>query len=254
MHWGTFPQGRSGGRRRPRRWHGPPRTGAWPPAGGDGGARGGGRAGRWIGPFPLAVADDHAPGVEVEVLDAEAERLGQPEATSVQEVSDEPIVAGREGAEEAAHLVPREDGGQTLGAVGPLDGAEVAERGVEHPIVEKREGVEGLVLRGGRHVAVGGEVGEEGAHVVGAETARMGGVVEADVAHDPPDVRLFGVVAVLATAAGPAHAVEERGRVVGVGGGHAETGRGRVRARRIDKLKLVLYCVNSFDIGRHRLS
>ena len=48
-------------------------------------------------------------GVEVEVFDAEAE------ATSVQEVSDEPIVAGREGAEEVAHLVSREDGGQALG-------------------------------------------------------------------------------------------------------------------------------------------
>jgi hypothetical protein len=41
--------------------------------------------------------------------------------------------------------------------------------------------------------------------------------VEADVAHDPPDVRLFGVIAVRATAAGPAHAVEGQGRVVRVG-------------------------------------
>ena len=54
-------------------------------------------------------------------------------------------------------------------------------------------------------------MGEEGAHVVGAETGRMGGVVEADVAHDPLDVGLFGVIAVLATPTGPAHAVEERG-------------------------------------------
>ena len=133
---------------------------------------------------------------------------------------DEPVRAGIEGVEEAPHLVAGEHRGQTPGTVGPFDGADVPEGNVQHVVVQKREGVERLILGGGGHVPVGGQVIEKGLDLLGPEVARVSGVVEVDEAPDPPDVCAFGVQAVLAAPTGSPHAVEEFGGLIG---GHTDT-------------------------------
>ena len=106
-----------------------------------------------------------------------------------------------------------------MGPVGAVERSKVAELYAEqlyaeHLSVEEDQGIEGLVLGRGRHVAIRREVGQEGPDVVLIEVAGMGRVVEADEAGDPADVRLFRVAAVLAALADLPHLVEELGGLV----------------------------------------
>ena len=90
---------------------------------------------------------------------------------------------------------------------------------VEHLFGEEDQCIAGLVLGGGHHVAVRRQVVQEAPDVLLVGAARMGGVVDPDEAGDPADVRLLGVVAVLAAPADPPHLVEELGGLV-LGAGH----------------------------------
>jgi len=158
----------------------------------------------------LAVPHDDAAMVEVQVLHPEPESFGQAKAASVKEVRNEGVRACVHGGKEAAGFRLREDRWEALRAVGSLDGPNVAQGLVKDVVVEKDEGVEGLVLCGRRHVALDGEVIEEGPHLVCPQVARVRGIVEADVPDDPPAVAFFRVPAVLAAPARGVNPVEER--------------------------------------------
>lgn len=82
-------------------------------------------------------------------------------------------------------------------------------------VVQEDGGLEGLVLCGGRHVAIGREVVQKVADVRGIEVPRLGRVVKVNVADDPPAVALFRVMAKLMTATGRVDPVKERGRGIG---------------------------------------
>ena len=110
--------------------------------------------------------------------------------------------------------------GETPGLVGAVDGPDGAELHAQHLFVEEEEGIEGLILGGGGHFAVGSQVVEEGLHVLGVELVGMGGAVKADEAGDPADVGLLGVVAVLTASAGLPDVVEELGRPIGARRAH----------------------------------
>lgn len=149
----------------------------------------------------LSIPHDDAALIEVQVLHPKPEPFGEAKAASVQEVGDERVGPRVHGGEEAVCLSLREDRRETPGAVGPLNGANVAKGLIEDIVIEKDEGVEGLVLRGRRDVAPDGKVVEEGPHVCRAEAAGMRGVVKANVPDDPPAVAFFRMPAVLAAPA-----------------------------------------------------
>lgn len=177
----------------------------------------------------LAIANEDAAPAEVNVLHAESEGLGEPKATAVEEVGHESILARRHRREQPAHLIAGEDGGEPFRAIRSFDCPNVTEGFVEDRFVEKRQGIEGLILRGRGHMAVGSQVVEEALDIRCVEVAGMGRIVEADEAGDPAHLRLFGVEAVLAASTRLSNAGQELRRLVGGACAH-ETGpeRGRL--------------------------
>ena len=76
--------------------------------------------------------------------------------------------------------------------------------------IEKNQGVQGLPLGGGRHLALGGQVGEKALHLLGPEPVRMGLAAEVmDKAQDPVDIGLLGAVGVVIIAEHLAHLVHQ---------------------------------------------
>jgi hypothetical protein len=78
----------------------------------------------------LAVADAYPVVAEVEVFDAEAERLGESEAAAIEEMGHEPVGARSHRVKEGLDLLAGEDGGEPSGPIGALDGPDVSERGL----------------------------------------------------------------------------------------------------------------------------
>jgi hypothetical protein len=76
--------------------------------------------------------------------------------------------------------------------------------------VEKNQGVQGLPLGGGRHLALGGKVGEKALHILCPESARMGPAAEVmDIAKYPVAIGLLGAVGVVIIAEHLAHLVHQ---------------------------------------------
>ena len=75
--------------------------------------------------------------------------------------------------------------------------------------VEEKKCAEGLVLGGGGHVALHGQMGEEGFHLCGAHVLGVALVVEKDVAFDPVDVGLLGADGVVLQADDVANLIEQ---------------------------------------------
>ena len=90
-------------------------------------------------------------------------------------------------------------------------GAIVALKGLVQDIpVEKHQGVQGLPLGGGRHLALGGQVGEKALHILCPEPVRMGLAAEVmDIAQDPVAIGLLGAVGVVIIAEHLAHLVHQ---------------------------------------------
>ena len=80
--------------------------------------------------------------------------------------------------------------------------------------VKEHQGRAGLILRGGCHRAIHGQVGEEGRHLRRAQLARVAPPMEADEAPGPVDVSLFGADRIVAHPDGVAQRVQQarRGR------------------------------------------
>ena len=74
--------------------------------------------------------------------------------------------------------------------------------------IEKNQGVQGLPLGGGRHLALSGQVGEKPFHIRCPKPVRMGLAAEVmDIAQDPLAIGLLGTVGVVAIAEPLAHLV-----------------------------------------------
>jgi hypothetical protein len=102
-----------------------------------------------------------------------------------------------EGVDEAGDLGPAKDCGEVFWAAGS-DGLDRLVEGLFQDVAEEEEeGVEGLVLGGGRDLAFDGEVGEESADVGSAEVARKAAMVEQDVAANLAQVAGFGAEGVV---------------------------------------------------------
>src|SRR5262249_51626856 len=81
----------------------------------------------------------------------------------------------------------------------------------------KEQGAQGLVLRGGRHLALNSQGGQERGDLGGAHLGWVALAVEEDVAFDPVHVGFLGAPAVVAVSSGGAG---------GGGGGAGGGGRG----------------------------
>jgi hypothetical protein len=150
---------------------------------------------------------------EIEVFHPKPEPFGEPEPSPVEEAGDE-AVSGSHMREHLLYLLPREHHGELLPTAGTRHLAEVSQVHGEYRFIEKDEGVEGLVLRRGGYIPLGGEVGEESRDVLGTEATGMARspvcvAMEEAVAFDPPAVGLLRAIAVVPEAAGGADEIEE---------------------------------------------
>jgi hypothetical protein len=132
---------------------------------------------------------------KIHILDAQADALHQAQAGAVEKLRHE-FVDAVQVVQEAADLVPGEDGGEALGPFGrgEEDGVNLF---VEDFAVEEKNGAEGLVLGGGGDVPFHGQVGQEGLDFGGAHLGGVAFVVEEDEAAHPVHVGLFGAVGIM---------------------------------------------------------
>ncbi len=90
------------------------------------------------------------------------------------------------------HLGARQHHGQPPRPFRPYELAERFERLLQYLGIEERQGIERLVLRAGRDIAVHGQILEKRPDLGGAEIARVSVAAKGDEAASPVLVRLFG--------------------------------------------------------------
>lgn len=83
------------------------------------------------------------------------------------------------------------------------------ERLVQDVAIEKEQGAERLVLRGGSNILIDGEIGQEGLHLGRPHLLGMALVVEEDEAPDPVGIGLAGARRVVHQADGVIHLFEQ---------------------------------------------
>ncbi len=160
------------------------------------------------------MADGDLVPPQVEVVDAHLTAFLPSQPGAVQQAGHEGIrpLAGGHGVEQAADLLGRQHGGQPFGPPGP-QGIEPGQCDPQHLLIQEEQGVEGLVLRAGRDMAVGRQVGQEALDLRGSQGGGVAQAVKADVALGPVGIAVFGARRELADAASAAEAVEQPRRL-----------------------------------------
>ena len=113
--------------------------------------------------------------------------------------------------EDGADFLPRQHDGEPLGRLGPHDAVEPRKLLRQDVAVEKEQGAQRLVLRGGGHVPVDGERAEELRQFGGAHVRRVAFVMEQNVPAAPRDVGPLRTPAPVASPESGADAFEEAG-------------------------------------------
>ena len=134
----------------------------------------------------LAVAHREGFHLQVHVLDPESDALRDAQARAVQKLDDELMHSGHQCDHASRLLAGQDDGYLDLPACAVcVDLA--AQWLLEHVLVEEDERIHGLVLGGGGHLAISGQVGEECLDLLFAVPKVVPGlhVVETDIAFDP---------------------------------------------------------------------
>jgi hypothetical protein len=137
--------------------------------------------------------------VDIEIADAQAQCLNEPETGAINQ-PDDALGGGGTGQriEQAPDLVPGEDGGHSLPWLFSPEVVEGArELLLEHFTVKEPERAEGLRLGGSRHVLIYSQVGEEGFDFGDIHGLGMALIVEEDEAYDPADVGFLCVKRIL---------------------------------------------------------
>jgi hypothetical protein len=156
----------------------------------------------------LAAAHGDLVALEVDVLDAQGQRLVDPQARAVQQLTEEP--EGRvKLVEQGAHGRAGEHGGEVFGAAGALEAVEGGHVDLEHLAVEKDQRAERLVLRRSRGALAYGQVVEEGRDFGRAQVARMTPVVKAHEGAHPGEVGFLRSRGVMQAAQGGRDGFEE---------------------------------------------
>ena len=158
----------------------------------------------------LAMADADEVFVEIDVFDSEGQAFGEAESGAIEQACHEEFVTVEE-CEHGADFGGGEDNGEAFGADGVGDFADLAEFPVEYLPVEEDDGIECLVLGGGRDFEVCGEVSEESADFFASHGERVFFVVEEDKSFDPVGIGLDGSGAEVTECGCSADEVEEFG-------------------------------------------
>ena len=171
----------------------------------------------------LAAPHDDLVRPEIHVLDAEAAALEEPEPGPIEQKRHESRRAF-EPAQHGPHLVPGQDDGQALRALGADDLVHPREIDCQDLPVQEEQGAQRLVLRGRGDLPLDCEGAQEARDFGRPHVGGVALVVEEDVAADPRDVGLLGAAAVMSGADGYADAVEQSwlGRTGRVGFAHAK--------------------------------
>jgi len=159
--------------------------------------------GRVSRPLPTALAapDNDEVLTEVHVLEAQAGACQQAQAAAVEPPRHEGVPA-RHGGAQPLDLRLCEHGGQPWVACASDRGDRGRKERVQDIPGEKNQGVQGLLLGGGRHLARGGTVGEQARHLHGPEPVRRGLAAAAmEIATYPVAISLRGAVGVVRRAA-----------------------------------------------------
>src|SRR5215831_3147758 len=148
--------------------------------------------------IPLAGADGELLHGTVNVLDAEPDGFHNAQATAVQHFCDQLRGATHE-RQDRGDFGARHDDGDVDFLVGAHGIDAVLQRLVEDALVQKDQGIHGLVLGRRRHVALEGQVGEERLDLGfgGEEVVPRPHPVEPDEADDPLDVGALRVDGVM---------------------------------------------------------
>ena len=163
----------------------------------------------------LPLADGDLAAFEVQILDPQAKGFEQPQAATVQQHGDEPLVAAQV-CQDPRYFIDGQDNREPFGAAGANDAFEAVERLFQHTGIDKQDRRQRLVLGGCRDMFLDGRAGQEPVDVVLSEFARVPTVVECDVSANAVDVGLFGAAAVVVNPQDFNHAVIEPGhRLVG---------------------------------------
>lgn len=137
--------------------------------------------------------------VDIEIADAQTQRLNKAETGALEQPNDE-LSGGRAGqrVEQAPNLILGEDGGHPLPWLFCPEVVEgTRELLLEHFTVKEQKCAEGLRLGGSRHVLIYSQVGEEGFDFRDIHGLGMALIVEEDEAYDPADIGFLCVKRIL---------------------------------------------------------
>ena len=204
----------------------------------------------------LAFAHDDRAAVEVDVLHAQAQRLGQAHAGAVEQAAEErrgrhPIPGHADQRIQHAHdLVLRQHDGQ---ARLPLRTADLVHPGqslAQHLLVEEQQRRQRLLVRRRRDTALGGQPAQKGLDLRTRQLGRMTQAVKTDEGTHPMHIGLFGAQAVVHVADLGAQEVEEARRRRGPGHrlGSEQATHGRKRAG--TRMKLYIHTVSALTAAR----
>ena len=156
-----------------------------------------------IGP-PLPVTNDDLTEVKVDVANAQAETLDQAQPGAIDQLDDEAVDA-REGGDHLVYLFAGQDGrGYKVGTFRTKHHHRTGIL-VQHLVVEKEQGGEGLLLGGSGDAAFHGQVDEKGFYFWRGHVAGVTFVVKEDEALDPIHVGMFSVNEIVFFAQDGAH-------------------------------------------------
>ena len=171
----------------------------------------------------LAVAHREGFHLQVHVLDSESDAFRDAQARAVQKLDDELMHSGHQCDYASRLLAGQDDGYPDLPACAVR--VDFAVQWLpEHVLVEEDERIHGLVLGGGGHLAISGQVGEECLDLFFAVPKVVPGlhVVETDIAFDPIPVGAFGMDGIVTPPHEVTHFVKQSGRHASPRGlGHA---------------------------------
>ena len=161
----------------------------------------------------LATAHREGLHLQINVLDPESEALCDAQARAVQKHDDELVHPGQSRDHAGRLLTGQDDGYPDFPACAVcVDFA--AQWLLKHVLVEEDQRIHGLVLGGGGHLAVSGQVSEECLDLLFAVPEVVSGLhaVEADIAFDPVPVGALGMDGIMTAPHDVAHFVKQTGR------------------------------------------
>ena len=139
----------------------------------------------------LAAAHDERAAFEIDILDAQLQRLGDAQPGAVEQLREQALLALQQ-RQDARHFVGRQHHRQTRLALRAADGFHPRQVLREHLLVQEQQRRQRLPVRGDGHAALDRQPGQEGLDLGPAHVARMAHAVEAHERPHPMDVGLLG--------------------------------------------------------------